>query len=120
MKEVCRGSDVVARLGGEEFIVLLPETEASGALAVAEKLRQAVADARFPIEGEETVAVTASLGVAAPKSSEMSDYPAPDHMVKLADGALYEAKASGRNRVAVAAAEGHRPLRESCPQAQPS
>lgn len=107
LKEACRGSDVVARLGGEEFVVLLPETKAAGALAVAEKIRKSVAESCFPADSGETITVTVSLGVAAPEPETLAGFVAADHMVKLADEALYAAKAGGRNRVEAAMPEPH-------------
>lgn len=93
--ETCRAElrpmDLLGRLGGEEFAVLLPDTSASGALAVAERLRAAVAALASDAGGPMTV----SIGVAeVPAGAETID-PA----LAAADGALYRAKARGRNRV---------------------
>jgi diguanylate cyclase (GGDEF)-like protein len=82
--------DTVGRWGGEEFLLLCPNTDAGGALAVAEKLRSAVAAEPFA----EGVSLTISLGVAIASGKE-----APDVMLDRADRALYEAKKAGRNRV---------------------
>lgn len=89
-----RGTDVFARLGGEEFAALLPETELKSAAGLAERLRQAVAvQPIFTAKGP--LVVTVSLGLA--------EYAAPDtgldHVLKRADEALYVAKRNGRNRV---------------------
>ena len=94
----CRGtlrsSDVVARFGGEELIVLLPQTDLAGALAMAERIRQRVA--RLAIQWrEQKVEATVSLGVAALRT----DTPTLDALIHEADIALYDAKRSGRNRV---------------------
>jgi diguanylate cyclase (GGDEF)-like protein len=90
-----RKSDHAARFGGEEFAVVLPETDAQGAAVVAERFRAAVASASLLIEGKK-VPITVSVGV--------STYPgAKVHcvhdLIKLADHALYAAKDAGRNRV---------------------
>ena len=99
-----RDSDVAARIGGEEFAVLLPETELEDARAAAERLRTAVAELRMPNGGGE-IAFTVSVG-AAEASGVMAD---PAELTKRADEALYAAKRSGRNRV-VTAGDYSRPL----------
>jgi diguanylate cyclase (GGDEF)-like protein len=83
-----RQSDFVARFGGEEFVVLLPETPLLEGLRVAEKIRAAVAAENFPTH------VTVSAGVAAMRHIDF-----PDALIAAADAALYKAKESGRNRV---------------------
>ena len=92
-----RGTDFIARFGGEEFLLLLPETPLEGAMQVAEKLRQGIADMQVPGVGQ----VTISMGVAQSTQAHRLDMP---DLLKAADEALYEAKASGRNRVL---AHGH-------------
>ena len=92
-----RGEDVLGRMGGEEFAVLLPETEAMSACAVAERIRRAVAATPAQFEGA-VVPLSASFGVACWRSPAES----PDALLQRADNALYEAKAAGRNRVVVA------------------
>lgn len=88
-----RISDVIGRLGGEEFALLLQRTGLSAARDVAEKLRSAIARLRVPVE-QETVSVTASFGVTAFDRS-VADL---DTLLERSDAALYEAKADGRNR----------------------
>lgn len=85
-----RATDTVGRWGGEEFLLLCPNTDAAGALAVAEKLRAAVAAEAFA----GGLWLTVSLGVAIATGNE-----APDVMLDRADRALYQAKKTGRNRV---------------------
>lgn len=92
-----RGSDAFGRLGGEEFAVLLPQTGAAAALAVAETLRAAIANLHVPIP-DGTLRLTASLGVAALDAG--ADGPDVDGLLASADAALYAAKAAGRNRCA--------------------
>jgi diguanylate cyclase (GGDEF)-like protein len=87
-----RGTDTIGRFGGEEFAILLPHTGAEAALAVAEKIRSAVARCR--VDGDTgAVRFTASFGVAALDGSEID----VDQMLKRADTALYAAKDGGRN-----------------------
>lgn len=85
-----RRSDILVRMGGEEFVILLPETDLKGANIVAEKIREAIHEFRHPFVGS----VSASFGVAQrhPAESFISWY-------KRLDDALYQAKRSGRNRV---------------------
>jgi len=95
IEEACRKADLPARFGGDEFSVLLPETAASDAEAVAERVRQAV-DARIIRTGNSEFHVTMSIGVADLNAGEMDS---PNAMLCLADKALYVAKQNGRNRV---------------------
>lgn len=99
-KLIHRHSDLVVRLGGEEFAVLLPMTPASGAGALADLLRQTIENLRLPhAPGASHPVVTISAGVASlrPHSDLKSD-----DLIKAADAALYEAKSAGRNRVMTA------------------
>ena len=89
-----RATDVVARVGGEEFLALLPETDKAAALQAAEKLRTAITAAPVVLETGETIAVTASFGVTAIEPATT-----PDDVVSQADRELYRAKERGRNRV---------------------
>jgi len=89
-----RGTDVLARFGGEELIVLLPQTDLAGALAIAERIRHRVQDLVVQWHGQ-TVTATVSLGVAALHAGHAS----VDALIRDADQALYEAKRAGRNRV---------------------
>jgi diguanylate cyclase (GGDEF)-like protein len=91
LRKTLRAFDLVYRLGGEEFLVVLPGAEPEAAEALAERLREAVA-AR-PIGGFE---MTMSFGVAASHPDEPFVY---EEVFARADGALYEAKSAGRNRV---------------------
>jgi diguanylate cyclase len=90
LRTALRGTDLVARTGGEEFLILLPETGASQALQVAEKLRAAVENA----PAESAGSLTVSLGVAEASADDLDE----DEAVRRADRALYRAKAQGRNR----------------------
>lgn len=86
-----RAADVCARIGGEEFAVLLADTDAAAATAVAEKLREAVANSPMLWRGQ-TLQVTVSVGVATHSDNL-------DTLLHMADTAMYQAKAGGRNRV---------------------
>lgn len=90
-----RSTDTVARYGGEEFALLLPRSNASGAMILSERIRQAVADAQLPHLPYTAGIVTVSIGIATmiPVLDEDSS-----HLIHCADRALYEAKKNGRNR----------------------
>jgi diguanylate cyclase (GGDEF)-like protein/PAS domain S-box-containing protein len=100
MRETLRGVDIIGRIGGEEFAVLLPETDISSASEVAERLRKAIAEAEIPAANQMPLHITVSIGVAPPLNQARQI----DHVLRQADNALYQAKNSGRNRVCVAAA----------------
>jgi diguanylate cyclase (GGDEF)-like protein len=100
-----RTVDFCARYGGEELAVVLPELELGRAVALAERVRAAVAAVRVALPGGDLLSVTASLGVAALDARA----PAPDRLVEAADAALYRAKRAGKNRVEVSAARRGRP-----------
>ena len=93
-----KGRDTVARFGGEEFAVILPDTRPDGAQAVAENIRKVIEEARLrrSKDGELLGKITVSLGVAWARTGQ----PAND-LIELADQALYQAKRSGRNQVAI-------------------
>jgi diguanylate cyclase (GGDEF)-like protein len=90
-----RTTDTLGRYGGEEFMVILPETDAVAAAALAEKLRQLIAGAKFEIEGHGLVSVTVSIGVAIGVGRTLR----VELLVRDADAAMYSAKALGRNQV---------------------
>lgn len=94
MRQKTRESDIVCRYGGEEFVVLLPNTRPEDAEKVIERVRQTVEDTPFH-SGEDTFHVTFSTGITF-ISSEDGD---PDQLVHQADQALYQAKHYGRNRI---------------------
>jgi len=94
IREQLRGSDVMARFGGDEFILLLPKTNNKGALEMSERIRKAVELSRFNVREGDTN-VTASLGVA----SYPEDGGNLDVILEKADKAMYRAKQKGRNRV---------------------
>lgn len=91
-----RPTDFIARFGGEEFVLLMPDSALADALAVGELLREAIAACPFHFKGE-PVTITVSMGVAQFQPGERSDL-----ALKRADEALYRAKAAGRNQVQAA------------------
>lgn len=91
-----RPTDFIARFGGEEFVLLMPDSALADALAVGELLREAIAACPFHFKGE-PVTITVSMGVAQFQAGERSDL-----ALKRADEALYRAKAAGRNQVQAA------------------
>ncbi len=94
LREVLRGSDLKCRYGGEEFLLLLPDTPHAGATRVAESLRQAFVDLVVRWDGQQ-IPVSASFGVATIRAGERE----PRTLVARADSALYRAKEDGRNCV---------------------
>jgi diguanylate cyclase (GGDEF)-like protein len=98
MAERCRGvvreSDIVGRLGGEEFAIALSDTDMPNAVQTAERLCRGVAAEPFAVDGDK-LHVTVSIGVAA-RRAQISD---PDDLLRFADRVLYAAKANGRNCV---------------------
>ena len=95
LRGTIRSRDFCGRNGGEEFAILLPDTEIQGALRIAQRVRTAIAEMSLP--GTD-VAVTASIGVAGYPDHAST----PDRLARLADAALYLAKRQGRNRVELA------------------
>jgi two-component system cell cycle response regulator len=96
IKRSIRGIDLACRYGGEEFVIVMPETDMAVAAMVAERLRRRIAAEPFPIqEGASAIPVTISIGIAALRGDD--DTAAA--LLKRADQALYRAKRDGRNRV---------------------
>ncbi|OGI67098.1 MAG: hypothetical protein A2W18_01885, partial [Candidatus Muproteobacteria bacterium RBG_16_60_9] len=97
LKSGCRDSDVVARYGGEEMVLILPETNLDHALEVAERIRRALAEQSYS-DDSVNVPATASFGVATLNAQRDS----AEALIKAADEALYRSKKEGRNRVTAA------------------
>lgn len=93
-----RSADVLGRLGGEEFAMMLPETGVGEALAAAERFRAAIEARPIVVAPTRTIAVTASFGIAALDQGTT----VAEEWIARADGPLYEAKRGGRNRCVVA------------------
>ena len=93
MRKHLRPRDFIARFGGEEFVLLIPDTTLALGLQQLEKLRTVIAACPFHFKGE-PVTITASIGLSDFRPGDRSD-----HVLKRADEALYQAKHNGRNRV---------------------
>ncbi|MCK9513182.1 MAG: PAS domain-containing protein [Pigmentiphaga sp.] len=91
-RQELRGSDMAGRLGGEEFVFLLPDIDLAAGLAVAERIRLRIEDCVFTTDNE-SLRITVSLGVAALEAEDL------ETMLRWVDEAMYAAKQSGRNRV---------------------
>jgi two-component system cell cycle response regulator len=100
LKRNIRAIDVACRFGGEEFVVIMPETQMASAKHVAERLRACIEAEPFPIDSQTRIPVTASVGVAMLER----DSDTPQSVFKRADTALYSAKRNGRNQVVADAA----------------
>lgn len=99
IKRVLRSADLVCRLGGEEFVVVMPDTPLAVAQRVAERVRAVVEGEGFPIDDARMIPVTTSIGLAERGSDANADA-----LLRRADKALYASKSAGRNRVTAAAA----------------
>ncbi len=95
LKAKMRSIDIVARIGGEEFAILMPHTDLANALTVMDRLREELAESSIPLTDGRLVRFTVSIGVTAQQDNEFDI----DAMLVRADKALYTAKGSGRNRV---------------------
>jgi diguanylate cyclase (GGDEF)-like protein len=93
LQEQCRKVDTLARWGGEEYLVLLPETACDEATQMANRIRETIAGRSVPVD-QQSVRATISIGV-----SEIQGKESIDRLLQRADEALYRAKTLGRNRV---------------------
>ena len=100
LKRNSRGVDLASRLGGEEFVIIMPDTDIARAYQVGERLRAFVAAENFTISGGKSIRVTASVGISTLERADDT----PETIFKRADNALYAAKRRGRNRVSADAA----------------
>ena len=94
-----RSTDAVGRYGGEEFLMVLPETDMAGARVVADKLRRLVEEVEAPMRDGATVSVTISIGLASRSDPELGEDAGARDLIEHADRALYRAKKEGRNRI---------------------
>ncbi len=100
LRSTVRGADLACRYGGEEFVVVMPDTPVEMAAAVAERLRSIIEDRPFVLRSGRELHLTASLGIA----TNTSSIETPEQLMRQADLAMYEAKSAGRNRVVASAA----------------
>ena len=98
LRECARETDVVARFGGDEFVLVLPETPLDGAMAVAARVRESLVNGRFLITEGAFVRLTASIGVATlPDMARTAE-----ELLRAADTAMYRVKASGKDGIQAA------------------
>jgi len=97
LQGIVRGADVVARVGGDEFAILLRETELQGAQTLAERVRQSIEEMRIKFDGKE-IAVTATFGIAVDVPSHKRENEQPRHLVEHAERAMERQKELGVNR----------------------
>jgi two-component system, cell cycle response regulator len=110
IQNTIRRNDLAGRVGGEEFLVVLPETNQEGSLVIAERLRQTCEKTAIETDGQDNLRLTMSLGLASwPEASAAI----ANDLVKKADIALYQAKDNGRNCVAVYQKPCSRPLAQT-------
>jgi diguanylate cyclase (GGDEF)-like protein len=98
LRESLRGTDLAGRFGGEEFLVVLPQTDLAGACVLGERIRQSIAEAPFDVASGAPIGVTVSVGASALCESLQT----AEQLIEAADVALYEAKDAGRDRVVAA------------------
>lgn len=101
-QEQCRQPDILGRYGGEEFLMILPETDLEQAGALAERLRQAI-ESQTSLPDQHQIRVTATFGVTCYSPEDTTTPPDLADLIKQADTAMLEAKKAGRNRVGIAA-----------------
>jgi two-component system cell cycle response regulator len=100
LRGIIRGGDLLCRLGGEEFVIVMPAVAAQAATRIAERARLAIQEEAFPIEsGGRAIPITVSIGLAERGADDDAGA-----LYRRADQALYRAKANGRNRVSADAA----------------
>lgn len=102
IKRICRNTDIVARYGGEEIILLLPNTNEKGTLDTAEKIRVIIEQESIDVDMNNKINITASFGIISISAEKIDTIDNYDILIQLSDKALYKAKQNGRNRVEVA------------------
>ena len=96
LKKGVRGIDLVCRLGGEEFVIVMPDTDPVLGFRIADRIRQSIGEVPFQINnGAREISVTVSVGMTGLRGQDAT----PETLLKRADEALYKAKRDGRNRV---------------------
>jgi diguanylate cyclase (GGDEF)-like protein len=99
LKNNCRRTDLAGRYGGEELIILLPETDAGGAMIIADRIRQMIEEHQTVDSKGAIIGVTVSMGVASLSGAELKNIDKNERIVQYADDALLAAKKGGRNRI---------------------
>ena len=92
-----RASDIIARVGGEEFLVVLTDINSNQAFDILERFRERIADFNIVLNDEQSIKITVSIGIAQATSKDEIE-----RVIKLADNALYKSKKQGRNRITIA------------------
>ena len=113
MRHGVRAEDTLARLGGEEFVVIMPSTTRPLALRVAERLRSRIAQQSVDIGGGQRVPITVSIGVSLKRDLEDEI----EDLLRRADDAMYAAKRTGRNRVVLSPGDDDLSLGDAAPGA---
>jgi len=106
IKETVRGSDIVFRYGGEEFVILLNNTDLRGAYIMAERIRQNI-EGHTIAYGMDVLKSTVSLGVSVLKDAEFNVQTSAESLIKRADNAMYRAKQKGRNQTMIELSDSH-------------
>ena len=96
LKELTRVSDIICRFGGEEFLILFPNTSLDGAFTISQKIREEIEMLTLKLSDDKEVMFTVSIGVSEIEHGEDKKI---EDIIKRADLALYQAKDSGRNKV---------------------
>jgi two-component system, cell cycle response regulator len=99
MQRLIRVEDLLARWGGEEFVILARSTGKTDAVRLAERIREAVAELEIPVESGAPLRVTLSAGVASLQDVAPPGDAGPNELLALADTRLYRAKAGGKNQI---------------------
>ena len=101
LRNNCRQSDLAGRYGGEELIILLPETDSPGAMMIAERIREMIEQHQTVDDRGEIIRVTVSMGVVSLTGPELGKMDKNERIVQYADDALLRAKKDGRNRIEI-------------------
>jgi diguanylate cyclase (GGDEF)-like protein len=98
-----RTIDKVVRFGGDEFCIILPETDQEQAIAVANRVRKSMTATSFRLDGNVEISITASFGIATYPTHGLSK----DDLIRQADAAMYRVKSTTKNAVGIATVEPH-------------
>ncbi|MDO8282951.1 MAG: diguanylate cyclase [Thermodesulfovibrionia bacterium] len=101
IRKHCRAEDIIVRYGGEEFVIISPETRVDGVHVLASRIHDLIAEEEIEGPGSEPIRITVSMGIAELFYEEKEIPESEDEIIELADRALYSAKAKGRDRIEV-------------------